>query len=158
MGHYVVREAAEDYIRLRQAQCQPEPWNEPDFQEKIFKLQQQRECQVNPKARIIFIDRGLPDGLAYAPQGSDFEVRVVFATFRPQYEKVFLVDQLQNPERASLRKETPEEASALSEKLYHIYSEKGYPVIRIPDGPLNQRVKEVLSHVNGEILSKNHKS
>ena len=129
------------------------PWEEPDFQEKIFRLQQQREAQINPNARTVFIDRGLPDGLAYVLPGSDFEVRVVFATLRPQYEKIFLIEQPEQSERNSFRNETPEEARELGERMFRIYQEHCYPVIRIADAPLNQRVSEILKNVNGQ----NHK-
>jgi predicted ATPase len=158
MGNYVVREAAEDYIKLRMAHGQKEPWDEPDFQERIFQLQQQREQQIDPNARIVFIDRGLPDGFAYALPGSNFGVRVVFSTFRQQYEKIFKIEQLKKFERGSFRKETTEEAHVLGEKLFRIYRELGYPVIRIADAPLDQRVKEILKHVNGVAQGQNHKN
>ena len=38
-GYATIREAAEDYIRFRQAMGQPEPWTEEDFQALLRDLQ-----------------------------------------------------------------------------------------------------------------------
>src|SRR3989338_538036 len=67
-GEYTIREAAEDHIKLRQANGIKEPWTEPDFQDLILDLQLRREERIPKETEKAFIDRGLPDGLAYAKE------------------------------------------------------------------------------------------
>ena len=56
---YVIREAAEDYIRLRQAQGQPQPWTEADFQDRILDIQMQREARIPLDAEIVSLKKVL---------------------------------------------------------------------------------------------------
>jgi len=64
-GERIIPEAAEDVIKYLQARGDPEPWKNSDFQDKILRLQIQRERQVENLEGRVFIDRGILDGLAY---------------------------------------------------------------------------------------------
>ena len=90
-GEYVVREAAEDYIRYRHAQGQMQPWVEEDFQDKILELSMQREEKIHPKAERVFMDRGLLDGLAYAKKGSKIYEKLLETAKNANYDIVFII-------------------------------------------------------------------
>ena len=57
-GYAVVEEAATDIIALEQRQGNPEPWRQPDFIDKIVRLQHQRQITIatNPY-ELQFYDR-----------------------------------------------------------------------------------------------------
>jgi predicted ATPase len=90
-GEYVIREGAEDYIRLRQAAGAKTPWTEPDFQDRILDLQLQREARVPKGATRVFIDRGVADGLAYAKEGTETYKRIEDAGKITRYDKIFSI-------------------------------------------------------------------
>ncbi|MBW3014068.1 AAA family ATPase, partial [Candidatus Woesearchaeota archaeon] len=143
-GEYIIREAAEDYIKIRQAQGQKEPWTEPDFQEKILELQVKREEKIHPEAKRAFIDRGVADGLAYTDK-EDICKKIKEAEKQAGYEKkVFLVEHLGQTEKTEVRREDHEEAIKLGEKLSKIYEELGYEIIKIPAGTVEERLEKIL--------------
>jgi len=147
-GEYVIREAAEDYIKLRQAQGVKCPWKEPDFQEKILKLQMQREASINPAAKRVFIDRGLHDGLAYENKGTAAHNKILKATFAVNYEKVFLIELLGDVDKTDVRRENNKQAKALECALDKTYRTAGYGLIRIAANQLTKRVKQILRIIN----------
>ena len=142
-GEFVIREAAEDYIRFRQAQGQEEPWTEPDFQDKILDLQIQRESRIPSYAERVFIDRGQADGLAYAAEGTKTYERIKAETSKTKYEQIFIIAHLDEIKKTAIRRENYEEAKKLEENLYRIYKELDYEPIRINSGPLEERVQDI---------------
>ena len=145
-GEHTIQEAAEDYIKLRQAQGQPEPWTEPDFQDKILELQVQREDRIHPEAERVWLDRGVADGLAYAEPGTETYERIMQEAEKRHYDKIFLVEHLSHTDKNKVRREDHEEAKKLGEKLQEVYKSLGYEIITIPAGPLEERVARVLEH------------
>src|SRR3989338_8639425 len=75
-GEYIVREAAEDIIKLNQARGVERPWELTDFQDQILDLQIQRENQIPKNIERAFIDRGILGGLAYAKLGTEINRRI----------------------------------------------------------------------------------
>lgn len=146
-GEYVIREAAEDCIKLKQAMGVQEPWAEPGFQDGILALQLQRESRIPKSAGRVFLDRGLYDGLAYVLEGTPIYQRVLQKAQQADYDKIFLVEQLGFTEKTAVRKENHDEALALGEKLEAIYRRAGYPVIRIEKGMVEERVQQILEHI-----------
>ena len=147
MGEYTIREAAEDYIKYKQASGQPEPWTEPDFQDRILDLQMQREERIHPKAERVFIDRGLADGAAYAEEGLGTYERIMAEAGKEKYEKIFIIENLGFTEKTEVRREDQEEAIRIGEKLEQIYKDLGYKPIRIPAGPVKERMKRILAEI-----------
>lgn len=147
-GEYIIKEAAEDHIKLRQAQGQPQPWTEPDFQDQILDLQIQREERIPKEAQRVFIDRGAPDGLAYAQPGTEIYKRLLQEAQTRRYEKVFLIETLGATEKTEVRRENHEEAIKLGLKLEQIYKSLGYEVIRIPVGTVEERLEKILQEAN----------
>lgn len=148
MGENVINEAAEDYIRYRQAMGVKEPWKEADFQDKILELQLRRESNIPEGTGRIFMDRGVPDGLAYAQPGTKAYKRLENAAKETSYEKkVFVVEPLSSCEKTAVRRENLEEAVKLGEKLEEVYRKLGYEPVKIPAGPLEERVTELLKNL-----------
>ncbi|MEA3514965.1 MAG: AAA family ATPase, partial [Nanoarchaeota archaeon] len=146
-GEFVIREAAEDYIRFRQAQGQKEPWTEPDFQDRILDLQIQRESRIPYYAERVFIDRGLADGLAYVAEGTKTYARIKEAS-KTKYEKIFIIALLDDIEKTAIRRENYEEAKTVEDNLHRIYKELNYEPIRINSGPLEERVQDIKTKID----------
>ena len=150
-GEYVIREAAEDYIRLRQAQGQPEPWTEENFQDKILELQILRESRIPKNIERIFIDRGIIDGMAYFHKAGKRPSKKLLdeanKAYGRAYDKIFLIENLGSCESNHVRRENIEEAlilERLQERNYRYYE---FPVIKVPASPLDDRVNYILERV-----------
>ncbi len=144
-GEYGIPEAAEDYIRRRQSGGAKEPWKEPDFQDMILELQVQRESDVPEGLERVFVDRGIPDGLAYAQPGTKTYWRILEEAAKVHYERVFIVEPLVRKTRQTeIRRENYEEASALGRKLEEIYEQLGYEIRRINQDTVEERVAIIL--------------
>ena len=143
-GEHVIREAAEDYIRMRQAEGQKQPWTDSDFQQKILELQIQRDARVPKDAARVFIDRGYEDGLAYSSEKALTEnIRKAGGS----YTKVFLIENLGSTNTNEVRRENHEEAMRLEKRFEEIYKAKGYEVVRIPSTGLAERVQKILEEL-----------
>lgn len=155
-GNYIIREAAEDHIKLRQAQGQAEPWTESDFQEKILNLQRSRERKIPEKVGWrdrIYIDRGIADGLAYAEPGTKTYEKILEASKRAKtqyYQKVYLIEALGQTEKTGVRRENHDEAVELGDKLERVYKDLGYEIVRIGQGTVNERANQIDDNVGSE--------
>ncbi len=147
LGEYTIREAAEDHIKLRQANGIKEPWREPDFQDRILDLQLRREERIPKETERAFIDRGRPDGLAYAQSGTATYERILKESRNKGYTIIFLVETLGTTEKTETRRENHEEATRLSDKLEEIYTRLGYKPIRIKTGTVQERLEEMLKNL-----------
>lgn len=145
-GEHVIREAAEDYIKLRQAEGQPAPWTEEDFQEKIMHLQLQRKHALSPTLPRVFIDRGIADGLTYRPRGQVYTT-ILYHAQQECIDKVFLLDTLGITETTAVRRENHAQALELSNKLERTYQTLGHQPIHIPAAPLKERAQLILEAI-----------
>ena len=140
-GEYVIREAAEDCIKLRQAQGQLEPWLEENFQERILELQLQREARIPKKAERAFLDRSIIDGLAYAKPGTRiYEKTLEKAKEQDYHNMVFLIGSLGRTETNAIRRENNAEAQELGRKLEEVYENLGYRIFKIGADTIEQRM------------------
>lgn len=147
-GEYVIREAAEDTIRLLQAQGHSEPWTLPEFQEKLVELQLLRQSRIPSDISRVFIDRGVPDGLAYTlPNTKTYELLLEEAK-KQDYDMVFLIENLGHTEKTAVRKENNGEAIKIGNKLEEVYRSLGYNPIKIPAGSVKERLEKILSKLD----------
>jgi predicted ATPase len=142
IGEAVIREAAEDFIKLKQAQGIREPWLQPGFQEGILRLQLQREARIPNEAQRAFLDRGIADGLAYTDPNSETYQRVLSAV--PAYNRIFLVENLGSTETNQVRRENYQEALEIERKLEEVYKTLGYEPIKIGPGTVQERIATIL--------------
>lgn len=144
-GEYVIREAAEDVIRLEQAKGNKEPWKDPNFQYSILKLQMQREDMQLPKnAKRIFIDRGYHDGLAYEPEHTWVHSLLNESAKPGMYDQIFMIDPIPGTYKTAVRREDMDEALKLFGKIEQVYREHGYKPRHIQHAPLEKRVDTIL--------------
>lgn len=141
-GEYIIREAAEDTIKLEQANGNEKPWEDPNFQRKILRLQIQREEAIPKEVGRAFIDRGIADGLAYAKEGTALH-REIQKECRA-YEGIFLVENLGSTETNRVRREDQTAALEIERKLGEIYQTLGYRVQRIAPASVKERADRIL--------------
>lgn len=124
------------------------PWKNFElFQREIMLRQLDRERALAP-GKTAFVDRGLPDQLAYfrlydMPMVADIED----AARRSRYDGVFLLDMLPSYERDSTRTETPEDAARVHRFIEESYAGLGYDVVRVPAMTVEERIEFILSKV-----------
>jgi|SRR3989344_5174083 len=126
------------------------PWtNLDEFLEVLIEKQLALEAQIPAGSEIAFIDRGIPDELAY------YKYRGVAPT--PRYEKafeeyrydtiVFLLETLPEYRQDKIRREPPEMVQRLRFLHEEAYTELGYNVTIVPVLPVEERVKFVLERI-----------
>jgi len=144
-GEYVVRESAEDQIKLYQGKGIEKPWLEDDFQDNLLELQLRRESLIPPHADRVWLDRGVLDNFAYI---SDYNPRMEAAAEKADYESiVFLVENLGSCDTNRVRRERQSEALELERKLENTYRSRGYKIVRVPPIGIENRANYILNHL-----------
>lgn len=150
-----IAEAAEDMIKTLRRKGYEQPWQLPDFQDKILELQLQRERQVENIEGRVFIDRGILDGLAYYQlNGREPSTAIKAARISceaERYYKVFLMERPSTIEKNGIRFENADEAQKLQELQYKNYTEAGYKVEVIPYELGIERRAQMILKKTGEI-------
>ncbi|MAH46443.1 hypothetical protein CMI37_11465 [Candidatus Pacearchaeota archaeon] len=142
-----IPEAAEDIIKYLQAKGNPKPWELPDFQDRILRLQLQREEQAEQLEGRAFIDRGILDGMAYYQlHGKTLSEAMQEAVKQAEgrYEKVFLIEIRDNCQKTGIRRENLKEARVLEKLQHKNYTDAGYNVEIIPLIRIEDRAKRIL--------------
>lgn len=117
--------------------------DELKFQKKILGMKIELEEKL-PKDKTVFLDRGLPDSIAYY-QLYGLDIKDVLKICRKKrYKKIFFLEPLPFKEDYA-RIEDKEGAKKLSEFLKKAYLNLGYEVIIVPVMPVEKRVEFILS-------------
>lgn len=121
--------------------------NEYEFQKKLVELKVKMEKTL-PKDELIFIERGIPDSIAYYQQLCHIEKDDLLdeALKNCTYKKVFLFEML-DYQKDYARTENSIEALNLENALEKSYQELGLEVIRVPKMSIKRRVNFVLRKV-----------
>lgn len=154
LEHYfsenIIKESAEDMIKLYKLKGFYDPQSHPDFQDDVLKLQIKRENSI-PKTKRVFIDRGKIDGLAYLQmqykKPSKFMLNEFDKLKKEPYDKIFLIENQGIIENNGIRTEdlnTAKELEKLQERNYTIF---GYNPIRVPMMKLEDRIEFVLKNI-----------
>lgn len=151
-GERIIREAAEDIIKLMKAKGDKEPWKKTCFQDYILAKQMCREEQTEQLKGRVFIDRGILDGLAYYQlQGrtpTDL-MKLAIKQTRNRYKRVFLIELGNSCEKTEIRREDLEEAKNLERLQYENYTKAGYEVERIPYLTVEERARRIIGSLWG---------
>ncbi|MDY6837315.1 MAG: ATP-binding protein [Thermodesulfobacteriota bacterium] len=102
-----------------------------------------------PKDEVIFLDRAVPDSIAYFEIAGLNPEEALAKSPRNRYKKVFLLDRLAYL-RDDARIEDQEEAASLDQSLEASYSALGYEVIRIGVMPVKERLTRVIEEIEKE--------
>lgn len=147
-GEYIIKEAAEDTIKFYRSKGIDNPWDYEDFQTEILNLQIQREKDIPDGIERVFIDRGIPDGLAYSNPKSKIYEKTLIEANKTRYEKIFVIESLGFLENTIIRREDSKKAIEIGLRLQDIYTDLGYNIIKIPAFPLEKRVELILEIIS----------
>lgn len=117
--------------------------NEEEFQKKVLELKIELEKKL-PKDKIVFLDRGLPDTIAYLQLYGFDDTKVIKLCRKKRYEKIFFLESL-SFEKDYARTEDEESLKRLGELLKKVYLDLGYEVIEVPVMTVEDRIKFILS-------------
>ncbi|MBI3638123.1 ATP-binding protein [Candidatus Wolfebacteria bacterium] len=120
--------------------------NEFLFQQLVLRKKVAVEKEL-PKNKIVFLDRGIPDSVAYyIACGFADDAEMTEALKDVYYKKVFLLNMI-GYALDNARNETEEEANRIHELLESSYRDLGFPVIKVPVLPIQERVEFILNNL-----------
>ncbi|MFD1095760.1 AAA family ATPase [Salegentibacter chungangensis] len=121
------------------------------FSEKLLEGRIRQHYEAEEKTiEPIFIDRGIPDVIAYMDY---FETRYTSkfteACERHSYHQVFILPPWKEIYKSdNERYETFEEALAISKFLNETYKRFGYQPVEVPKGPVEERANFILNNLD----------
>ena len=99
-----------------------------------------------PKDKTIFLDRGIPDTIAYYKLYG-FDTQEILKTFKgKRYKKIFFLEPVKF-EKDYARTEDEIAAIKLGDLIKEAYINLGYAVINVPIMSVDERVKFILSNL-----------
>lgn len=117
------------------------------FQHNILMRQIEIESKLDPN-HIVFLDRGIPDGLAYAAfLKLNEDPELPHASMNARYRKVFILDLLPLHDDGS-RIEDRESQQQIHDHLIDVYETFGFDVVRVPALEKEERVDFILSQLS----------
>lgn len=149
-GYKTTVELARHYIdlqRMNGRSIEEIRENQRVFQHKVLNLQIGLERRLDPQ-ELVFLDRGLPDELAYykyfniAPDEKLIEYLDVFG-----YKKIFIMDLLPL-DIDYARTEDVKAQQDLHNLIIEIYSARNVPIVMVPVLPIKDRADFILEHLN----------
>ncbi|MBI2547102.1 MAG: ATP-binding protein [Candidatus Aenigmarchaeota archaeon] len=148
MGYHVVPEYTRMMIDKEMARGKTiqEIRGDPKvFQERALKLKLLLEKNA-PRNKLIFLDRGLPDTIAYHRFLKLDMPKRLFKMSKNRYKMVFILDLLPYKNDYA-RTENGQEAKGIHRQIKKIYRELGYKIVRVPVMPVENRVKLILKNL-----------
>ncbi len=155
-GHRTVPEAAIDVIERLNASMGAEgqrTWrsnNLAGFQRMVLDLQLERQASLAPGEDLVFLDRGIADGIAYFRNARlDPPRALVEHALASRYEHAFVLDTLDvfDRRRSSGRTSSRADSVKLGDLLESVYTEIGVPVSRVVLAPVPERILAILKAV-----------
>lgn len=147
-GHQVVPETARAYID----RCLSQGWTLPQIKadplrfEQTILLEKVALESALPRDRLIFMDRAIPDSVAYYRfEGLDPAEPLSYSR-TVRYETIFLLERLEF-EPDAVRSEDAQSAERLEIMLAECYRTLGYAVVRVPVMGIDQRTRFIRQHL-----------
>ena len=112
------------------------------------RIKQYKEAEQG-EAEYIFIDRGIPDVVAYMDYfGSEYPSRFQEVCEIYLYERVFVLPPWEAIYTSdNERYESFDQAKEIHKHIIHTYSTNGYQPIEVPCGTLEERTSFILEHL-----------
>ncbi len=150
MGYQTVPEIARQYIEAEVAKGRAVAEirsNPVELECELMDLQRsvERELRAND---VVFLDRGLPDCLAFCRLAGLNPNDHLAECFHYRYASVFVLDQLPFDHDGTRMKEDADIADYLDEWHARDYRALGYPVVRVPVLPPEERLAFVLERLS----------
>lgn len=149
LGYTTTHEVARHYIdlqRINGRSIDEIRANQRQFQHKILNLQIDLERRLDPQ-EMIFLDRGLPDELAYYKYfdlAPDEKLVEYLAT--ATYKKIFIMDLLPL-DKDYARTEDVAAQKALHELIIESYAARNEPIVMVPVLPPKERTAFILANL-----------
>ncbi len=146
-GFSIIPEAADELRREGRQRT-----DEVEFNHAVLARKVENEDRLDPKV-LIFLDRGIPDTIAYARYYGEDDLYAREASQERRYQRVFVLDQLAGYETTKTRIEEREFAEKMDKLLYQAYRDLGYDAIRVPvfsrnqEESLRRRSEFILMHL-----------
>ncbi len=120
------------------------------FQFDLAKLQNKREKLFETFDEIVFFDRGLVDVHAFSHFLGVLEKIPSESFEHKRYDKVFILEQLEQYEKDGIRWETKDERDAIHKLTVDAYKIFNYEPIIVPSMSVKERVDFILSNISGQ--------
>ncbi|MEZ4854312.1 AAA family ATPase [Flavobacterium sp.] len=121
------------------------------FSEKLLngRIKQYNEA-MQENETVVFLDRGIPDVLAYLNyKGDKYPQKFVQACECYQYSKIFVLPPWQEIYTTDTeRYETFEQATIIQQHLINTYESFGYNLIHLPKDTVENRLAIILEHLS----------
>ena len=120
--------------------------NQREFQLGVLAMQLEQEAAI-PRNDIVFLDRALPDSLAYyfflnlKP-----DKRLLKALQKVYYKKVFILDLLSLVNDYA-RKEDEAAQKKIHQLIRDVYSSLPFPILDVPVLPIEERAEFILKNM-----------
>ncbi len=121
------------------------------FSELLLEGRKKQHLQANQDvAEIVFLDRGIPDILAYMHYiGDSYPAFFDHASREHAYSKVFVLPPWEEIyESDEARYENFEQAKLIFDHLIETYQKYGYLLIEVPRGTVEERIQFIFSHLS----------
>ncbi len=120
--------------------------NKKEFQLGILKMQIKQEASLDPNEQV-FLDRALPDALAYYQfLNLDFDKMVLEATNTYSYNKVFILERLPLINDYA-RLEDEEDQIKIHNLIIEVYESFNCSIVHVPVLTAEERVEFILENV-----------
>lgn len=149
LGYKTTHEAARHYIdlqRINGRSVDEVRANQRQFQHKVLNLQIDLERHLDPQ-ELVFLDRGLPDELAYYKYFDlSPDEKLVEYLKTATYKKIFIMDLLPL-DKDYARIEDVEAQKALHQLIIESYKARNEPIVMVPVLPPKERVAFILANL-----------
>lgn len=120
--------------------------DQEEFQAGVLEMQLEQEASLSPD-EIIFLDRAIPDALAYYRFLNLTPVeKLLMAMNKVSYKKIFILDYLPLVQDYA-RHEDAAAQKRIHELLSNVYHSLPFPIIHLPVLPVEQRVDFILKNL-----------
>lgn len=148
-GYKITIEHARHYIETQQITgktIEEIKKNQVEFQRSILDMQIAQESEISPDD-IVFLDRAIPDALAYYRfLGLPEDKKIHDAVRKAPYKKVFILDPLPLV-KDSVRTEDESAQKKIHGLLKVAYESLSFPTVPVPVLPPEERVDFILKNL-----------
>jgi predicted ATPase len=120
--------------------------NKKEFQLAVLKMQIKEETSLDTQ-NLVFLDRALPDTLAYYKfLNLEIDDQVLEMCNKFCYKKIFILDRLPLVNDYA-RREDEEEQKIIHELIIDVYNSYPCPIVHVPVLPKEERVDFILKRI-----------